>query len=123
MILLVEDEKDLREVSAELLEVILGSKVTTAENGQAAKELIQDGYSSGDKLFIISDVNMPVMGGFDLADWLHGTDYIYKMILISGYFENLPLAKEKYPEIDFLEKPLDYDKLGLLIEGFGEKAA
>jgi len=95
MIILVEDEKDLLDVNAQILEAMLGQSVDTAANGQIAMELIASKYQKTDTLVVLSDVNMPK--------------------LMSGYFENLPVAKQKYPNLEFLEKPLDYPRLAELV--------
>jgi|GEM_PF-4101145 len=115
MIILVEDEKDLLDVNAQILEAMLGQSVDTAANGQIAMELIASKYQKTDTLVVLSDVNMPKMTGFELADWLNTSGLGFKMILMSGYFENLPVAKQKYPNLEFLEKPLDYPRLAELV--------
>lgn len=60
--LLVDDEADILELGAEMLE-LEDQVVQTGENGEAALAVIDNGYMPQ---VIISDFNMPVMGGLDL---------------------------------------------------------
>lgn len=60
-LLLVEDERNLRNNLAEIIE-LHGYKVHTAENGADALELLQTIKPH----LIISDIYMPVMNGYDL---------------------------------------------------------
>lgn len=60
--LLVDDETDILELGAEMLE-LEDQLVQTAENGQKALDIIAAGEIPQ---VVISDFNMPVMGGLDL---------------------------------------------------------
>jgi CheY-like chemotaxis protein len=62
-ILVVEDETDSRDVARILLEMY-GATVTLAENGQEALEVLQ----TVKPLFIISDLSMPIMTGWDMIE-------------------------------------------------------
>lgn len=63
-ILIVDDEADIAENLAELLQR-RGMAVRTAENGEAALTLMQD---EGAPRFVITDLRMPRMNGFDLVE-------------------------------------------------------
>lgn len=64
-ILVVDDEKGIRESICAILSM-KGYSVTTAEDGIAAlKELQKDSYD-----LLITDIVMPNMGGMELLDWV-----------------------------------------------------
>ncbi len=63
-ILLVEDSPFFRNLTVPMLSAV-GYKVTTAENGQEALRLLNENSSRFD--VIVTDIEMPVMDGFDFA--------------------------------------------------------
>ena len=63
-VLLVEDQADVRESMADLLEVS-GYPVCTAANGREALDLLRS--SNADVCLILLDLMMPVMNGWDFA--------------------------------------------------------
>lgn len=64
-ILLVEDNEEILEATAEILE-LKGYEVATAENGERGLELAK----SNPPDLIISDIMMPRMDGYDMLDAL-----------------------------------------------------
>lgn len=60
--LLVDDEEDILELGAEMLEME-DQLVETANNGKVALEMLVNGSSPQ---VVISDFNMPIMGGLEL---------------------------------------------------------
>ncbi len=62
-VLVVDDERDSLEVAARLLK-IAGAKVTTASNGQEALEIVK--HHPMQFKFILSDLSMPDMDGWEL---------------------------------------------------------
>jgi two-component system, cell cycle response regulator DivK len=66
-VLVVDDEEDSREVARLMLEMA-GASVTTAVNGAAAIDKIQSGAVKPH--FILSDLSMPVMDGWQLIQQL-----------------------------------------------------
>ncbi len=114
-ILVVDDSEEFRR----LTKTILLSKyyVESAENGIKALSLLQDGNFMPD--LIISDLNMPVLGGKDFLE----------QIKSSGAFKNIPViilssidkSDEKIKLInlgasDYLEKPYNPAELLARIE-------
>ncbi len=108
-VLLVEDEPDLMEVTAELLRS-LGYKVLTAGNGVDAIEVLER-ESRVDILF--TDVMMPNgMSGIEVARRTRQLHPGIKIILASGY--PLPALKAQHGNLDeftFMSKPYRLSEL------------
>jgi signal transduction histidine kinase/CheY-like chemotaxis protein len=84
-ILLVDDEKTVREVSRELLER-LGYRVISAGGGQEAVEIYRTDKDTID--LVILDMIMPGMSGSETFDRLRDMNSDIKVILSSGYSLN-----------------------------------
>ena len=80
-ILLVEDEKNVREASRRLL-TSLHYHVLTAANGEAALELYR--ATPGIDLVLV-DIVMPAMGGEELIGELRALDPTLKVVAMTGY--------------------------------------
>jgi two-component system cell cycle sensor histidine kinase/response regulator CckA len=110
-ILLVEDDESVRFVLRKSL-TAQGYRVLEADNGSQALDLVE----SGERIdLVVTDVVMPVMGGFELAARLAAERAAIKVLLISGYTQadgglggNRILAEGT----DFLRKPFSMQKLG-----------
>ena len=108
-ILLVEDNAEVRRVSARRVRN-LGYTVIEAENAAAAIEVL----SSGRKVdLIFSDVVMPGgMSGFDLARWAQQNVPSVRVLLTSGFAEDVARAGEAIaPDLEILRKPYTGDEL------------
>ena len=81
-ILVVDDDAAVREILVELL-ADFGHRVREAGGGAEALLLLAD---APDVDLVISDVQMPEMSGFELADQLAARHDGIKVILISGYY-------------------------------------
>ena len=102
-VLLVEDEAAVRMFGARALRN-KGYKVLEADNGEGALEVI--GNASQPIDLIISDVVMPGMDGHTLIKRVRRELPDVKVILISGYAEDVAAAEiERDPTIHFLAKP------------------
>jgi len=94
-ILVVDDEKNLRDVIASTL-IAAGYAVETAENGADALRLVSENPQKWD--LIMTDWSMPQMAGDKLALALHGLRADLPIILCTGrgdkieQFASLPLA-------------------------------
>lgn len=111
-VLLVEDQADLRELLADVMQD-KGMDVRTVGNADAAMELLQSGYAC-DVLF--SDVQMPgQISGAQLGDYVARTLPQARVILASGHprFKLPPLP----PGAHFLQKPFRLGQFFELIEG------
>jgi YesN/AraC family two-component response regulator len=81
-ILLVEDEKLIREGYKKLLE-LKGYSVSGATDGKQAIELMKN-YPYD---IIITDINMPEMDGIEMITELNKIGLIKKVIVITGYHD------------------------------------
>jgi len=86
-ILLVEDEPGVRDATRSLLDA-LGHSVQSATDGRDAVERFRDHISDFDLL--VTDVVMPHLGGLELARQLRALSPQLKVLLISGYTEEVP---------------------------------
>jgi CheY-like chemotaxis protein len=100
-ILLVEDEKDLREALQKVLKND-GYSVTPAENGQEALEIAARRDPQFD--LVVTDVVMPLMNGFELAERIAETHPGTRVLLVSGHLNDTAL-NHLPSAIPFLAKP------------------
>jgi YesN/AraC family two-component response regulator len=115
-ILLVEDVK----VTLELLAIILAKKfpdvaLHTAINGRTGLELFKT-YTPD---IVITDINMPEMGGVQMADKIRAIKPDTKFIVITGDSGKLVLqdSVDKRFEFDhFIVKPVVFQELFAAIE-------
>ena len=109
-ILLVEDDQLLRNVTFRLLSGV-GYKVLEAETPDQAIQMAQDNAEPID--LVLTDVIMPVMGGFELSTRLKALRPELKVIFTSGYTGNA-FARQMPVEGPFvlIEKP--YSRASLL---------
>ena len=111
-ILLVEDDDALRELIRDILDD-LGYHVLTAEDG--LKALVLEENYEGEIDLMLSDVVMPGMGGFDLAEAIRGHRPNMKMTFMSGY-TNRNSRRAGIPEqAQFLQKPVAPERLARVI--------
>ena len=95
MILLVDDDDDVRETSADMLGE-LGYEVIQASNGPQALEILD---ARPDLEVMVTDIRMPGMSGFELSDLARGRRESLKIIFVSGYFTPQKMLRR------FLQKP------------------
>jgi len=87
--------------------------VYTAENGLIGLELFKK-HTPG---IVITDINMPVMDGIEMAGKIKSIKSDTKFIVLTGYNDKNYL--EKFSEIgfdDYIVKPVDFGKLFAAIE-------
>ncbi|HEY0708738.1 MAG TPA: ATP-binding protein, partial [Polyangia bacterium] len=112
-VLLVEDERAVREFVCRALES-MGYKVLQAANGREAVEKMSRPHEPID--IVITDVVMPNMGGRELADRLTRLLPGLPVIFISGYLEQPVLRNDDSErEERFLQKPFNPMHLALTI--------
>ena len=108
-ILLAEDDEALRRLAQTTLEE-LGYKVLAASDGFAALEL--ESEHEGTVHLLLSDVVMPVMGGFELSRAVMEMRPSTKILLMSGYPSRGQYQKSDKPEgVPLLQKPLAPEEL------------
>ena len=106
LVLLVDDDDDVRETSADMLEE-LGYSVVQAANGFEALGKLE---SLPELAVMVTDVRMPGMSGLELLE-IAGKRYgQVKVILISGYFTPQPIS------VRFLQKPFRTTDLDAAIQ-------
>jgi YesN/AraC family two-component response regulator len=111
-ILIIEDEKILRDSLRDSLKDT--HSVTTAENGEAALELIK----KSDFDILIVDVRLPGKSGIDVIRETKLMKPYIRSIVITA-FPSVELAVEamKYGAVDYLVKPIRFEELEGLIWG------
>ncbi|HOJ49261.1 MAG TPA: sigma-54 dependent transcriptional regulator [Spirochaetota bacterium] len=111
-ILIVDDEKNIREGLKKTLE-LEGYNIETASNGEEAFEFIKN----NDFDLVITDIKMPVISGTKLLEMINNIKPYIKVIMLTGH-GNVETAVEsmKKGAYDFFTKPVDIDKLILTIE-------
>ncbi|HWJ17121.1 MAG TPA: response regulator, partial [Geobacterales bacterium] len=110
LILVVEDDDDVREVTLKRLEM-LGYTVTEARTGPEALErlTLQEGVR-----LVLSDIVMPGgMTGYDVARWVASNKPDVKVIMCSGYNEGDQAigAQGAIDGVAMLGKPYTRDQL------------
>ena len=116
-ILIIDDEKAIRRALREILE-FEGFEIEEAENG---KEVFEKATSTVFDL-IFCDIKMPQMDGMEVLDALMKANSETPIILISGH-GNIETAVQaiKNGAFDFIEKPLDLNRILITIRNAKEK--
>jgi CheY-like chemotaxis protein len=112
VILLVEDEDPIRALVRTILE-IKGYAVCEARNGREGLEMC--GTHAGPIHMLLSDINMPELGGRELADGALRLRPGIRVMFMSGYGENIPLQDEARNEPPFIQKPFTPFALALKV--------
>ncbi len=103
-VLVVDDEPAIRTIVKRTLEIQLHAEVMIAQNGEEASKLIERNSFH----LIISDMQMPIMTGLDLYQWIqinapHLTDHFF---IISGDLGSSSVAEELHRYgVRVLKKP------------------
>ncbi len=114
-ILLVEDERQLREIAKALIEE-LGYTVIVAANGKEALELYQ--ADAREITLVVTDIDMPVMNGYELCKALKKINNALPIILSSGFGDQYDTTQITAEEISgFLSKPYSFEQLGKTLKG------
>ncbi|OIQ19184.1 MAG: hypothetical protein BM556_07820 [Bacteriovorax sp. MedPE-SWde] len=117
--LLVDDEPDIREIYEIFLSNILGKdfKFHFFLNGEECMKFMQNNCTPEDKVFVITDINMPVMDGFTLLKNLKESFQKVEVALCSAYDTNDYKCKGRdLGAIEFLPKPVDFERVASMIE-------
>ncbi|MDN5043785.1 REC domain-containing phosphodiesterase [Aliarcobacter butzleri] len=108
-ILYVEDEKDLREVTHEILKSFTKNQYI-AENGQEGLELFKKYEKNID--LIVTDINMPILNGLEMAKEIKNINPNIPIIITTAFsnkeylLESIDIGIDKY-----VLKPIDIAKL------------
>ena len=116
-ILLVDDEKDIREVLALPL-ADLGYHVFEAENGEEALRLFKEVQPP----IVMTDIKMPGIDGIELLQKIKHENPETEVIMISGHGDmDLAIRSLKYEATDFITKPINVDALEIALQRAREK--
>ncbi|MCT7602911.1 REC domain-containing phosphodiesterase [Aliarcobacter butzleri] len=108
-ILYVEDEKDLREVTHEILKSFTKNQYI-AENGQEGLELFKKYEKNID--LIVTDINMPILNGLEMTKEIKNINPNIPIIITTAFsnkeylLESIDIGIDKY-----VLKPIDIAKL------------
>ncbi len=111
-ILVVDDEKNIREGLAKSLELD-GYETVLAEDGLSAIEIME----SDEIDLVISDLKMPRMGGDDLLRRIVSDWPSVSVIILTGHGTiETAVQAMRNGAFDFLTKPVNLDRLSMLVK-------
>ena len=110
MVLIIEDEDDVREAFADLLKH-RGYHVTTAANGQEALAFLAQ---HPDPCVVLLDLVMPVMDGWQFLSALQSDPALAQLpvVIVSAHAGSHPPAGS----IEILRKPFELDDFFAVVE-------
>ena len=108
LILLVEDESIVREVTSEVLE-LAGYRVLQSSGPEEALRVAKE--HQGRIGLLLTDVIMPGMNGTDLAQRLQAMQPDLITVFMSGYAENDALSNMRRRSVIHIQKPFTVDVL------------
>ena len=107
-ILIVEDDKKIRDLMSEYLGKI--ATVITAENGQEGLDYFKNNHLDVD--LIISDIEMPVMNGLEMIENIRKIDMDIPIYIASAFGGSEMLDKAFDLGVNrFMEKPIKIHEL------------
>ena len=106
-ILLVDDDSDLRQSTAQGLD-LAGFEVTDTDQPDDVPSLISFGFNG----IVVTDIRMPRLDGISLMNRIHGIDREVPVILITGHSDvQLAVRAMREGAHDFVEKPFSGTQL------------
>jgi signal transduction histidine kinase/GGDEF domain-containing protein len=117
-ILIVDDEKDIRELLVRVLTRIGGFRVELAENGEdALQKISKDSYD-----LVLTDLKMPKMDGLQLVGEIARIKPETLTVLMTGHGSiDSALEAMKRGASDYLTKPLNLDELIMRLRKVAEQ--
>ncbi len=118
-ILVIDDERSIRNTLKEVLEYE-SHQVDLAEDGLAGLEMIRDNHYD----IVLCDIKMPKMDGLEVLQKIFEQTRDLQVIMISGH-GTVDSAVEaiKKGAYDFIEKPLDLNRLMITIRNAMDKTS
>lgn len=111
-LLLVDDEKDIREVLLLPLSD-LGYHIFEAENGAEALRLFKEFQPP----VVMTDIKMPGIDGIELLQKIKHENPETEIIMITGHGDmDLAIKSLKYEATDFITKPINVDALEIALK-------
>ena len=121
IVLVVEDEALVRMVAVDLLESLGLSVLEAASANEAVERMREDGPRI---VAALVDIGLPDRRGDALAGELHALDAELRIIIASGYGEDvLALSIREDPRFAFLSKPYGLEQLRDRLQALGIAAA
>ncbi len=112
IILLVDDEEDIRDV-LDISLSDLGYHVLTAANGEDALSI----FRKENPPVVLSDIKMPGMDGIELLQKIKLENSDTEVIMITGHGDmDLAIKSLKYEATDFVTKPINDDVLEIALK-------
>ncbi len=116
-ILVIDDQKSIRNTLKDILEYE-NHQVVLAENGEEGIEIFEKDKPD----LVLCDIKMPNMDGIEVLDKIMSKTQEIPVVMISGH-GNIDTAVEaiKKGAYDFIEKPLDLNRLLVTIRNAQER--
>jgi DNA-binding response OmpR family regulator len=120
-ILLIDDDEFFANIVASQLKDEFHHKVTVANTGQMAKELLEKRNSLFD--IILTDYSMPEMNGIDLLQWIHDRNIETPVVMLTAAGSDIVAVEAmKLGAYDYVRKEqLDLHHLGVVINATHER--
>jgi signal transduction histidine kinase len=116
-ILLVDDEKDIRDVLYLPLSD-MGYEVIEAEDGEEALRL----FLKAQPPIVLTDIKMPNMDGIELLQKIKRENHETEVIMITGHGDmDLAIKSLKYEATDFITKPINVNVLEIALQRVCER--
>ena len=120
-ILLVDDEKSLRKLGKRVLSQA-GYRVLEASDGAMALRIAAEEVGEID--LVLTDIEMPTLGGRGMVDELHEMSPTIRVLFMSGYTDNEILRRGiRTSETEFLQKPFTAEALCAAVQSVLAKPA
>ncbi|UCF94293.1 MAG: hybrid sensor histidine kinase/response regulator [Desulfobacterales bacterium] len=111
-ILLVDDEKDIRDVM-HLSLADMGYAVFEAQNGAEALAVFREVQPQ----VVLTDIKMPTMDGIELLQKVKHENPETEVVMITGHGDmDLAIKSLKYEATDFITKPINVDVLEIALK-------
>jgi YesN/AraC family two-component response regulator len=113
-LLLAEDDKEASEITGRMIARKFPElAINFAENGRTGVELFKEHAAD----IVISDINMPVMDGIQMASEIKAIKADTKLIMITGHSNKDRLEKFRQIGVNYyMSKPIMFEKLYAAIE-------
>jgi DNA-binding NtrC family response regulator len=120
-ILLVDDESSVRKLGKRVLSAA-GYRVLEASDGAIALRIAAEEVGEID--LVLTDVEMPTLGGRGMVDELHELSPGVRVLFMSGYTDNEILRRGiRTSETEFLRKPFTAETLRAAVRTVLSKSA
>ena len=107
-VLVVDDDKTIRNLVAEMIEIKFSRNVETFADGLSARQAIENEFNNFD--LVITDCEMPGIDGLELTERIKKCYPDIRVIVISGRHNKESAALEAGAD-SFLKKPFSFDDL------------